>query len=249
MKSRNWFWGIFFLLAAVFVIASQTGAFGRIGLLSIAVTVVLAAVLIHGVIELEFFSTLISLALLYTIYQQPLHLAAISVWLLLLAAVLAATGLDMIFHSRLHRWRKEFTKGISSGNVGDWGSDCSADHFAAAVENIDDNNPCVRVRFGASSKYLHSDSLKSGQFYSSFGELIVYFDQVQLSPEGAKVYLDCSFGTIRLYIPRQWQIKNHVRASLGSVREDARAARPEADAPLLSLEGGVQFGELDIRYI
>ena len=35
MKNRNWFWGFFFLLSAVFVIASQIGSFGQIGFISI----------------------------------------------------------------------------------------------------------------------------------------------------------------------------------------------------------------------
>lgn len=242
MKHRNWFWGIFFLLAAVFVIALQVGSFGQIGVLSIAATVLLAALGIHSAFERNFFGVFIPLALLYMIYQQPLQLVKISVWLLLLAAVLAGTGCSFLFHSRLHPhyhsdWKNWDDSHSGSGNL------------THTSENMDDNNPCVKINCGASSKYLHADSLTGGQFFVSFGALEVFFDQAQLSPEGAGLFLDCSFGAIKLYIPKEWQVVDHLRTSLGSVENDVRMARPGENAPRLTLTGNVQLGSVEIHYI
>jgi hypothetical protein len=235
MKSKNWFWGIFFLLSAVFIIGSQTGFFGQIGVLTLVATILLAALIISSIMDRNFFGVFISLAFLYMIYQQPLHLVAISVWLLFLAAILAGIGFSCIFsvHGFDHRnWHGK--EGMSSFQ---------------STENIDDNNPSARLSFGSTCKYLHADNLKSGQFYSSFGEMNLYFDQSQVSHEGAEIFMDCSFGSIKAYFPRTWRVKNNIRVSLGDVKEDMRRDQPGADAPQVTLVGNVSFGDIEIHYI
>ena len=234
MKNRNWFWGFFFLLAAVFVIASQIGSFGQIGIFSIIATVLLAALVIQSIASRNFFGVFVPLVFVYVIYRQPLHLAEISLWILLLAAVLASIGFSCIFRSRPPKAMY---------------SHCGVEHFHETSESIDDNNPYAKVTFSASSKYLHADCLKSGQFIVSFGALEVFFDQAQLSPDGAELFLDCSFGAIQLYVPKHWQVFDNLHASLGAVDNDVRKAQPGQDAPQLTLTGNVQLGGVEIHYI
>lgn len=234
MKNKNWFWGIFFLLSAIFVIGSQTGFFGRIGVLTLVATILLAALIVSSIIDRNFFGVFISLAFLYLIYQQPLHLIAISVWLLFVAAILASIGFSCIFnvHGFDHRnWHGKDGTGIQS------------------TENIDDNNPSARLSFGSTCKYLHATSLQTGHFSTSFGEMSLYFDQTQLSPQGAEIYLECSFGSIKLYLPRNWRVKNNIQVSLADVKEDIRRNQPDENAPLVSLIGNVSFGDIEIYYI
>lgn len=246
MKNRNWFWGFFFLLAAIFVIASQIGSFGQIGVLSIAATVLLAALCIHSAIERNFFGIFIPLALLYMIYQQPLHLIQISIWLLLLASILASIGFSIIFLSHTHHSHSHIDTFLSD----DWhGSHDGTECFNQTPENINDNNPCIKVSFGSSSKYLHADCLKSGQFSVSFGELAVFFDRTLLNPDGAEIFLDCSFGDIKLFVPRNWLVIDHIRTGLGSVENDGRMSHPDENAPRLTLTGHVQLGDISIHYI
>ncbi|HEX3038382.1 MAG TPA: hypothetical protein VHO94_05240 [Oscillospiraceae bacterium] len=237
MKSRNWFWGLFFILAAVFVIASQIGSFGQIGMLSILATVLLAALLIHSVMNRNFFGIFLPVALLYMIYQKPLGLVAVNLWILLIAVLLVSIGFSCIFRTYPDpkKWKCCSYEGT--------------ERFNQTSENIDDNNPYTKVAFGSASKYLHADCLKGGQFIVSFGALEVFYDQAQLSPEGAKTYLDCSFGEMKLYIPRGWRVIDNVRASLGSVENDVRLSQPAADAPQLTLTGNVSFGSIEIHYI
>ncbi|MEQ8199585.1 MAG: hypothetical protein ABRQ27_16550 [Clostridiaceae bacterium] len=234
MKSRNWFWGFFFLLSAIFVIASQTGAFGQVGLLSILATVLLVAIFIQSSIKLNYFGTFVPLAFLYMIYREPLDLVYISPWLLVFAAVLAGTGFSILFgrHSR----NKIYSHGCK-------------DRFKQTSGSIDDNNPIVKVSFGESSKYLHGDSLKSGQFIVSFGSLKVFFDQAQLSPEGAEIFIDCSLGEIKLYIPRHWQVIDNVHTSLGEVVNESRFVKPDENSPRLIINGNVMLGSAEIHYI
>lgn len=236
MKHRNWFWGIFFLAAAVFVIAVQIGAFVQIGFWSIGATVLLAAVFISSLLDLNFFGIFISLALLYPIYQQPLHLVSISIWLLLLAAVLASMGFSMIFHSHRHHWAKC-----------DWHDHW--DRHNKLEENIDGNDIFVKSSFNESCKYLHADSLKKAHLASSFGKLSVYFDQVQLSAEGAEASIDVSFGEMTLYLSKNWRVADHVSTGIGAVSNDNRNMPPDANAPTLTLTGRVSFGSLEIHYV
>lgn len=242
MKGRNWFWGLFFLAAAVFVIASQTGGFGQFNPMSIAAIVLLAAIAIHSLINWNFFGLFVPGAFIYMICQKPLGWYPISIWLLLLAAVFLSIGFSMIFHSHCHppcKWcgpeKQKFTyrDGVeqSEGTIDD------------------DNNPCVKVSFGASSRYLHGQCLKSGQFYVSCGALEIYFDQARLSPEGAEIYLDCSLSGVKLYIPKNWQVVDHLHTSLGGVECDSRLAHPDENSPKLTLKGNISLSGVEIHYI
>ena len=234
MKNRNWFWGFFFLLAAVFVIARQTGSFGEVGIVSILATVLLAALIIQSVISRNFFGIFIPLAVLYVIYRQPLNLIEISIWQLILTAVFASIGLNFLFgrHHHMKRYRH--------GRV---------EHFDQSRENVDDNNPFANVSFNSSCKYLHADCLKGGQFFVSFGSLELFFDHAQPSPDGAEIFLDCSFGSAKLYVPKSWKVIDNLQASLGTVDNDIRLSQPEGNAPRLTLTGNVQFGKIEIHYI
>lgn len=233
MKHRNWFWGVFFVLAAIFVVASQIISFTQIGFWSILATVLLAAVFIESLIKLNYFGVFLPLALAYIIYQKPLGLYDISFWLLLLAAVLISIGFHIIFRRRPKHESK-----------------CCGDKDEYhTIEDIDDNNPYAKVNFGGSSKYLHADCLKSGQFYCRFGGLEIYFDQVQLAPDGAEIFLDCNFGAIKLYVPKTWRVVDRINATLGGVQNEARHAMPGEGAPTLSLTGNVSFGGVEIYYV
>lgn len=239
MKSRNWFWGLFFLLAAVFVIACQTGSFGQINALSLVATVLLVALGVHSAVHRDFFGIFVPLALLYMIYQRPLGLMPISFGILAVAAVLAATGFSILFHGR---WHGNYRHGRCRGDRDRWGEDPGA-------EDLDGENPYAKISFGSSSKYLHTDRLKRAQFSVSFGEMDIFFDQARPDPEGAEVLLDCSFGRIKLYVPRQWQVVNHVQTSLGTVEIDSRTSPPDLSAPLLTLSGNVSLGNVEVHFI
>lgn len=234
MKNRNWFWGIIFLLCAVVVIASQTGAFAGIGIISIVAGVLILALVVQSLVQLNFFGVFLPLAVAYIVFKAPLGLPEISIPIIILASVFASIGFSILFRS--HPKQKY-----------DWHQ--GREHFAQTTETMDDNNPYAKVNFGSSSKYLHSDSLKGGQFSASFGELEVFFDKAQLSPDGAEIFLDCSFGSIKLYIPKQWQVLDNLSVNLGEVTNKVRTAQPDENSPKLTLTGNVQFGGIEIEYI
>jgi hypothetical protein len=239
-KARNWFWGIFFLAAAVFVIASQTSSFVHVGFWSIAATVLLVALFISGIMNVNFFGIFMPVALLYLIYQSPLGWPAIAAWIPILAAVLASIGCSMIFHPHhIHNVVCDWDP--SSVHIG-------SDAYHSTEENVEGNDIHVKSSFVESCRYLHSDSLREADLETSFGKLGIYFDQVQLSPQGAEAHVNVSFGSMALYVPHTWCIVNQVNASFGAVQNAHRSQEVAPDAPVLTLTGSVAFGNLEIHY-
>jgi hypothetical protein len=234
MKNRNWFWGIIFLLSAIVVIATQTGAFGKIGVLSILASVMLIAIIIQSAVSVNFFGVFLPMAFLYMIYKEPLNLPEIQTQLLLLSSVLASIGFSILFRAKPKK--KVF--------------DCGANkNFSKSTETIDDNNPYAKVNFGASSKYVHSDCLKSGNFSVSFGALEVYLDQAQIDPNGAEIFIDCSFGGIEMYIPRHWRVVDNLQVNLAGVDNNTRLAKIDENSPVLTLSGNIQLSGVEIKYV
>lgn len=242
MKHRDWFWGIFLLVAGIFIIASQFGAFLHVGLWTLVVTVLLAAAFIWSLPELNFFGIFVPLALLYLVYQRPLHLPIMQAWPLLLGTVLLAIGCNVIIPGRFHhRWHGRHCKhGDGDGN---------ASRYAETRENTTGNDVFIRSRFTETSKYLHSDSLKNVDLSSSFGSLRVYFDQARLSPDGADISVMVSCGDMILYFPRGWRVVDDIQVSLGAVNTDTRTDEPDPDAPTVRLTGSVSLGDVKIHFI
>ena len=238
MKHRNWFWGIFFLAAGFFVVASQLGGFVHLGFWSIVATVLLAATFIGSLIELSFFGTFTSAALLYAIYQKPFDWPYLTVWQLLFTAIFISIGLGLIFRGRnRRRWARW------KNRTGHWESN------GPTQENVDGNEVTISESFNETSKYLHAESLRQANIASSFGKLSVYFDGVKLNPSGAEVNVDVSFGKLELYLPRDWRVQDQVHTSAASVTNTPRFNAMSADTPLLVVKGRVSFGNLEIRYI
>lgn len=234
MKNNNWFWGSFFVLAAIFIIASQIGIFGQVGAMSIVATVLLVGFFIQSIMDKSFFGIFISFAFLYMIYWRPLHLVPISAWQLLTAAVFLSIGCSMLFKRTPPKAAGSYTCTT--------GAECSH-------ESIDNNNPFAKVSCGASSKFLHGDCVKTGQFFVSLGELEVFFDQCKLSPDGAEVYIDCSLGTMKLFVPKTWVVLDNVRVTLGELSNKRYMSVADDNAPKLYLTGNIQLGSVEIHYI
>lgn len=238
MKRHNWFWGVFFLAAGFFVVASQLGGFVHLGFWSVAATVLLAATLIGSLVELNFFGTLVSAALLYAIYQEPLDWPQVSIWLLLLTAIFISIGLSLIFRTGKRR-RCAYR------------NSCAADTGARGPldEFVDGDSVSISESFNEVSKYLHADCLRQANISASFGRVGVFFDSVKLSPNGAEIYVDVSFAKIELYLPKDWRVIDQVHSSAGSVSNNFRAGSAAPDAPVLTVKGRVSFGSLELRYI
>ncbi|MCL2200939.1 MAG: cell wall-active antibiotics response protein [Oscillospiraceae bacterium] len=109
-----------------------------------------------------------------------------------------------------------------------------------------ENNPVITVMLGDSSTYLQSSCLETVSLRCRTGALQVYFDQVELSPEGAVVMVDCKLGSVELYVPNHWRIVNHASCLLGAIEVTNSKVEPGENPPTLLLTGKVSFGALEV---
>ncbi len=271
MKKRYVFWGVFLILAAALVIASQFGIFGQLSGWSIVGGVLLIAWLVSGISRASFVEILLSLALLYLIFQKPLGWAVLSPWVVIIAALLCGGGLELLTRPLRRRYRhnhphwQQFSNSAPEGSCnpdspcGPADPDSSGDpddEHAIFIgvhtqhnEGGDDDHPSASISFGTTSKYIHSQNLQSGDFRSSFGSLEVYLDQAHLAPGGAQLYLECNLGNLKLYVPRNWPVLCNIHTSLANVTNDPRFARPDEALPPLYLSGNVSLGNIEVAYV
>ena len=239
-------WGTFMLLAAAFVLANQFGGFVEIGVGSVIAAALALAFIVQCIAHLSFAPLPIPLAVLYIIFQKPLNFPDLQTWTLLLAALFATIGLFVLL-PRKHTHRD-----------GSWGGYHGHRHYSRSEDHNpkmrtedggNENNPSVSVSFGSVSRYLHTDCLETAQLYCNFGALEAFFDKTQLSPNGAEVSCNCSFGGMTIFIPRHWRVIDHLNCTLGGVEIDNRFAATAENAPQLTLTGSVLLGGIEVRFV
>jgi len=231
MKNRNLFWGIILILAAILIITNQLGTFISINPFRLIITIFLVVIIIKNIPRLHFTNILLPLALLLILYKNSLGLAGLSSWAILLAGCFASAGLSMIIKPRKHQQNHyEYSN-----------------EYYQTSEDINENIISGSVSFGSDTKYLYSDHLERADFTCSFGSLKVFFDQARLSPGGAEVFIDASFASVELYIPKTWQVVDHISTSLASVNGGGGSEDPTA--PILTLTGNITLSSVQIKYI
>jgi hypothetical protein len=235
MKRNNLFWGIFFIIAAIAVIAGKLGYFTGFNIYSIALTILLVPVIIQSIENSNFGGILFPLAIIGIIYAKPLGIESITPWPLLLTALLASIGLSMIFgNSRCHRGR-------CGGKILD------DENFDTIVNSEDNSIVDYSVKFGSSIKYVNSKDLQKANLGCSFGALKVYFDNTSLNENGAEICLDISFAGVELYIPKTWKTVNEVNVNLADVEEVN--SKVESNGPIVRITGKINLGGVQIIYV
>lgn len=229
--ARRIFWGIFLVCAAALVLLNQLNLFITINIWSLLFTIVLVAIIVESIFHKSFFGIFLPLAGLAIIYAEPLGIAAITPWPVLIAAVFLTAGFSVLFKKSWHvSSRGKDQHEFVSDTDGSLGGD---------VIN-------ARVSMGEGRKYIHSDNLKRVNLSCSLGEMKVYFDKAQLSPDGAVIDVNCSLGSVSLFVPRQWRIESDLSVSLGEVDNRDQGSENEA---VVRLVGSVSLGNVEVIYM
>jgi len=246
-----WGWGIFLILVAALVLTNQFGGFLELGVWSIIVAALAVAYMIRCIVDLSFGSLPIPIAALYYIFQVPLELPIITFWPLVLVTVLVSAGLHVLIPQRKFQFKYKKGKDVEVIYTNENGIS-SSQRINTGEGKIEegggDNNPRISVQFSGGSRYLHADSLETVELNCSFGGLEVYFDHVELSPNGAEAFLECKFGAIEMYVPSHWRIIDNMSASLGGVDIKNRREIDE-NAPTLKISGNVSCGGVEVHRI
>lgn len=233
-RTKKIFWGLYFIAAAVFLLAAKLTGFADTSVGVLVACVLLLAVLIQSIIGCWIPGIVFPIAFVAILFDEQLGITAITPWYLLGAALLLSIGLSMIFHKH-HDW-----------------SNCAGihhhDQYASTEEYVDGSDFSWKNTFGATIKYVQSDDFRSTDLSNSFGSMTVYFDKAEIK-EGtqAKINVDVSFGAIELYIPKQWNMKIDAHAAFGAIDEKNR--KEYSAEPVVLLGGNVSFGAVEIYYV
>ncbi|QIK70559.1 hypothetical protein G7062_09705 [Erysipelothrix sp. HDW6C] len=269
MKKRNLFWGLFFTVIAV-ALFGQMFNFFTLGtsVFNLFLTALLVIFAISNLPSLNFFG--IVMPLTYALYiNSKFFNFDPSFWQMTFAGLLLSIGLQMIFKRprvRVFKYndyndydysnRSEDNFGYSKKNddfveasFTETNSDSSGEKDSRATYEEDSNNEKVRIsaNFTDRTRYVRSTNFTDGSIENNFGSLRVYFDQSTFNRNGSKLYVDCNFGQIVLYLPSDLNVINNVSTTLGGIDDDFN--RAHKDGPTLTIYGDVSFGNLKIIFI
>ncbi len=107
----------------------------------------------------------------------------------------------------------------------------------------------VDVTFGGRKEIVTSKDFKGGTISTTFGGCEVNLMQADSTEPNIVLDLKVSFGGVELIVPSNWDIKNEVNPSFGSVEDhrNFRTATTEQEKKTLTLRGNCSFGSIEIK--
>lgn len=238
---KNYFWGLFLVLAAVYLIISRLGYLPAVGIFTVIATIICIAAFVHSLLHLSFGGMLFPLAFISILYDEQLGITAITPWTVLLAALLGTIGLNLIFSKTKwkYKWKRNWDhhgKHKIAGN----------DHFENG-ENIEGEYVYMKSSFGSLLRYVTSDNLRYAELEANFSGVKIYFDNAKVPSGNATLNLDVNFSGIEIFVPENWKIINHLGSSFGGVSEKGKT--PSGETVTLTLEGENSFSGITVYYV
>lgn len=231
MKKRNWFWGIFFIAAAVLLIAGNFWDFAYINVWTFVLTILLLAALLKSIRKKNISGVIFAVAFLCMIYAKPLGIANLSPWTILAAALLLSIGVSFLYHPGK---KEEYHHMVT-------------DHDFKEIETVDENTMHFDITFGSGIKYINTDDFRGAKAECSFGGMKLYFDNALMQAEQAVLEVDLTFAGLEIYLPKEWELVNRTSAVFGGVKVENRH---QGDCGhQLVLTGDVVFGGVTVIYV
>jgi predicted membrane protein len=245
MKKSQWFWGIFFVLAAAVLVATQMGwTMLTLNPFTVIATIFLVAILVANLMHLSIGGTVFPLAFLLMLYSKPLGITSLVPWTILLAAVLLTIGLSLIFHPYQKPWKyQQIWVNHHRQHVLNRDSNYT---YAEDVQSVDDNEINIETSMGSGVRYVQSKDLKKVNISNYMGATKIYFDHATIT-DVATANVDCHLGGITLYIPRDWDVVTDVSSVLAGI--DERGVNGTKEGPTLYIKGKLYLSGLTIYYI
>lgn len=225
MKTSKIFWGLGFLLAAAFLLLDAFGIItplldvvGGITWFQIVVGLLLISFIISRFIKLKISEVFIPLALLFMVFEKNVAYICglenrniINNWLLLLCALLVTIGFAILFPNG---WKFRFK--ISSNKNGKKSKKGGS--------------------LGSTVVYIDCSDFVEENVVNRLGECVVHFENEDNFTSGSILNVDNKLGSITIFVPSAWNIKNRISNSLGSI-EASDNTSVGGDAPTLIIEG------------
>ncbi len=101
------------------------------------------------------------------------------------------------------------------------------------------------VLFWGSERKIMSKDFKGGEFNVVFGGLELDLREAQIAKEGAKIHINCAFGGVEVFVPRECRVITNGTGVLGSWNPMVKDRG--ISEPVLEITGGAIFGGVDIK--
>ena len=216
-------------------------AFAGVSGWGLIVTVVMIIAIVNGIIDKNFGSIFVPLAIIAIVFDDALGITALTPWTVMIVAFLLTVAFGMLFPKHGHYHHHHHGRHGRRDNF--------SNQFSETFEEGENGYFMYSMRFGSTTKYIRSQNLQRADLSSSFGEMSVFFDGSV--PQDGKVVIDChvAFGEMDLFIPKDWKIVNKTSVMLGDCQDRASAGDFTDNAPVCEITGNVSFGELQINRV
>lgn len=229
MRKEKYFWGLFFIGAAIMLILNQMNILPDMNIFTFIFSVLLFYMLFKAIISRSIGGIVYPSAFLLMIYDQMLGMPNLPFWTTLIAAIFLHIGLRCIFPSKYYNeWEEK---------------------HSGSKEYVNMNQMEFNTSFADSTKYVESDDFTSAKVNCSFGALALYFDNATIQNEEAVIEFEASFCGIELFIPKDWNVINKCDCMFAGIEDHKRRGMNVVNAPTLILTGRVKFAGIEIHYI
>jgi transcriptional regulator with XRE-family HTH domain len=112
---------------------------------------------------------------------------------------------------------------------------------------VDDRHFDCNLSFGDQRYLIESELLESGKATVSFGSMVVDLSACPQVAEDCRIEAACSFGELILMVPRRFRVEPAVGSTFANIECTGHAdAQPQG---VIRLDGSVNFGEIQVKYI
>lgn len=233
MKHKDRFWGIVFILAAVFILLGNFGFFREISMTRLFLALLLLYFITKNIRCRNFYGILIPAACILILYDNELHITRLTPFPILAAAVFGSIGLSFLFPNQ---------PPFHSGNFFDFDDKEGKSHCS-------ESDVSCSISFSGTSKYIDADNFCRAYLKCTFGSLKAYFDHAKIAENSAEIYVENSFGETVLFLPKEWNVTVDIVTAFGDIEEIHKPVVTYTAAPSVTVRGRVSFGDCKIYYI
>lgn len=113
------------------------------------------------------------------------------------------------------------------------------------AESSKDESISETVLFWGVDKKIVSKNFKGGELNVAFGGCSLDLREAKISKEGAKLHVNCAFGGVEIFVPKDCRVKTNGTGFLGAW--EPKLEENSATEPVLEISGGVAFGGVEIK--
>lgn len=223
-KKHRIFGGIILIMLAITLIISKLGYLNDFGIWSLILTIFLVCIIIKSIYPINFGGILFPIAFLCIIYDKQLNIEELTPWTVLIVAALGTMGLSMIFHEKEHH-----------------------NYNFNVIDSEDESNVVQKTSFSGTTKYINSENFKQADFDCTVGAMEIYFDKANVKEGKAIVRINAYCSGINLYVPKKWNIENHLEVFLSGV-DQKNTNEPDGSTTLV-LIGNIKLSGVEIIYV